>query len=103
LPFESGRSNLDAQLNGNNLGGSDAGAALGPGVRRRGPGVSGDLRFFRPPDVSITVGEQASLGPDELLVGDLYFESPAGFWDRGLHALIIRHDRGVARLPIHLR
>ena len=61
------------------------------------------LRFFTRPDMSSTVGEQASLGPDELLFGDLYFESPAGFWDRGLHALVIRHDRGVARLPIHLR
>jgi hypothetical protein len=60
-------------------------------------------RFFTRPDLSSTVGEQAGLGPDELLVGDLYFESPAGFWDRGLHALIIRHDRGVARLPIALR
>jgi hypothetical protein len=42
-------------------------------------------------------------GPDEVLLGDLLFESPTGGWEKGSYALVIRHDRGSASLPIELR
>jgi hypothetical protein len=35
-------------------------------------------------------------------VGPLYFESPTGAWERGTYALIVRHSKEAAELPIHL-
>jgi len=35
-------------------------------------------------------------------VGRLFFESPTGAWERGTYALIVRHEKGTAELPIHL-
>ncbi len=35
-------------------------------------------------------------------VGPLFFESPTGAWERGTYALIVRHSKGTAELPIHL-
>jgi hypothetical protein len=35
-------------------------------------------------------------------VGPLFFESPTGAWERGTYALIVRHPKGTAELPIHL-
>jgi hypothetical protein len=41
--------------------------------------------------------------PEEVLLGDLLFESPTGARERGTYALEIEHDGGMAALPIHLR
>jgi len=35
-------------------------------------------------------------------VGPLFFESPTGAWEKGTYALIVRHSKGTAELPIHL-
>ncbi len=35
-------------------------------------------------------------------VGPLFFESPTGAWEKGTYALIVRHSKGAAELPIHL-
>ncbi len=35
-------------------------------------------------------------------VGPLFFESPTGAWEDGTYALIVRHEKGTAQLPIHL-
>jgi hypothetical protein len=35
-------------------------------------------------------------------VGPLFFESPTGAWSEGTYALIVRHAKGTAQLPIHL-
>jgi hypothetical protein len=35
-------------------------------------------------------------------VGPLFFEAPTGAWERGTYALIVRHSKGIAQLPIHL-
>ena len=35
-------------------------------------------------------------------VGPLFFESPTGAWEDGIYALIVRHEKGTAQLPIHL-
>jgi hypothetical protein len=34
--------------------------------------------------------------------GPLFFESPTGAWEDGTYALIVRHSKMVAELPIHL-
>ena len=39
---------------------------------------------------------------DHVAVGHLFFESPRGLWEDGTYALIVRHENGVARLPIRL-
>jgi hypothetical protein len=35
-------------------------------------------------------------------LGPLFFESPTGAWERGTYALVLRHAKGTAELPIHL-
>src|SRR5688572_22292852 len=35
-------------------------------------------------------------------VGPLFFESPTGAWEKGTYALVVRHSKGTAELPIHL-
>lgn len=61
------------------------------------------LRFFGRPEQGDTVVNLAQIAPDEVLLGDLLFESPTGAWERGTHALEIEHDIGTAALPIELR
>jgi hypothetical protein len=39
---------------------------------------------------------------DRVAVGPLFFESPTGAWEKGTYALILRHSKGTAELPIHL-
>ena len=39
---------------------------------------------------------------NHVAVGHLFFESPRGLWDDGTYALVVRHEKGVARLPIRL-
>jgi hypothetical protein len=35
-------------------------------------------------------------------VGPLFFEAPTGAWEKGTYALMVRHSKGTAELPIHL-
>ena len=37
-----------------------------------------------------------------VVVGPLFFEAPTGAWEKGTYALIVRHSKGAAELPIHL-
>jgi hypothetical protein len=39
---------------------------------------------------------------DRVAVGPLFFEAPTGAWEDGTYALIVRHEKGMAQLPIHL-
>ena len=39
---------------------------------------------------------------NRVAVGPLFFESPTGAWEKGTYALIVRHSKGAAELPIHL-
>jgi hypothetical protein len=61
------------------------------------------LRFFTRPENGDTVLDAGQVAPDQVLFGDLMFESPTGAWERGSYALNLRHDRGTASLPIELR
>lgn len=61
------------------------------------------IRFFGRPESGETANDLAQAAPEEVLLGDLLFESPTGAWARGTHALVIRHDGGTASLPIDLR
>ena len=61
------------------------------------------LRFFTNPRVGGTVQEVAYLMPNELVLGDLLFESPTRLWDEGTYALVVRYDGAEAVLPIELR
>jgi hypothetical protein len=64
------------------------------GVRRR---------FFGRPEQGQTVVDVAPIAPEEVLLGDLLFESPTGAWERSTCALEIEHEAGTAVLPIELR
>ncbi len=61
------------------------------------------LRFFGRPEQGETVIDVAQIAPEEVLLGDLLFESPTGAWERGIYALEIEHEGGTAALPIELR
>jgi hypothetical protein len=39
---------------------------------------------------------------DRAAVGLLFFEAPTGAWERGTYALVVRHRKGTAELPITL-
>lgn len=61
------------------------------------------LRFFGRPEQGQTVIDVAQVAPEEVLLGDLLFESPTGAWERGTYALEIEYEAGTAVLPIELR
>ena len=61
------------------------------------------LGFFTDPRRGGTVRNELFLAPDELALGDLFFESPTRLWDKGTYALIIRYDGAEAVTPIALR
>jgi hypothetical protein len=61
------------------------------------------LRFFARPPGTGTVLEVVYLRPEELVLGDLLFESPTGSWEKGTYALAIRYDGEEAVLPIKLQ
>ena len=69
------------------------------------PGLRGSetLRFFGRPEVGDTVIDAVESAPDQLIHGDLLFESPTGAWSRGRHVLLVGLDDGPVRLPIDLR
>jgi hypothetical protein len=59
------------------------------------------MRFFRLPFGSV-VHDSVVVDRHHVAVGPLFFESPTGAWERGTYALIVRHSKGTAELPIHL-
>ena len=61
------------------------------------------LRFFAAPGVGGTVIDTIDTAADQILLGDLFFESATGAWGRGRHVLVIGHTNGVVELPIDLR
>ena len=61
------------------------------------------LRFFIRPEDRGTIVDAADSTSDQVLLGDLFFESPTGAWAPGRYVLAIGHVRGVAHLPIELR
>jgi hypothetical protein len=61
------------------------------------------LRFFVWPNGAGTVLETINVRSDELVRGDLLFESPTRLWDDGTYALVIAYDGREAVLPIELR
>ena len=61
------------------------------------------LRFFVRPDDRGTIVDSMDAMSDQVLLGDLFFESPTGAWEKGRYVLAIGHTRGVALLPIELR
>ena len=41
--------------------------------------------------------------PEQVVLGDLYLESPSGLWDRGTYTLVIHRSSSQVKLPIALR
>ena len=64
---------------------------------------SEQMRFFGRPENGETVIDAVQSAPDQVLLGDLLFESPTGAWPRGRHVLVVRLDDTVVELPIDLR
>ena len=60
-----------------------------------------DMQLFRLPFGPV-VHNEFVIDRDRLAVGPLFFESPTGVWERGTFALIVRHEKGTAELPIRL-
>jgi hypothetical protein len=60
-----------------------------------------DMKMFRLPFGPIVHDEFVS-DRDHVAVGPLFFESPTGAWEKGTYALIVRHPKGVAEMPITL-
>ena len=60
-----------------------------------------DMQFFRLPFGPV-VHDEFIVDRDRVAVGPLFFESPTGAWERGTYALVIRHEKGSAELPIQL-
>src|SRR5688572_361463 len=46
--------------------------------------------------------QRVGIDRHRVAVGPLFFESPTGAWEKGTYALIVRHSKGTAELPIHL-
>ncbi len=61
------------------------------------------LPFFTDLRRGGTVRNELLLAPDELALGNLFFESPTPLWDKGTYALVVRYDGAEAVLPIELR
>jgi len=60
-----------------------------------------DMQLFRLPFGPV-VHDEFIVDRDRVAVGPLFFESPRGAWERGTYALVARHSKGAAELPIHL-
>jgi len=59
------------------------------------------MRFFTFPFGGV-VHDDFTVDRNEVAAGPLFFESPTGAWEEGTYALIVRHPKGVAELPIRL-
>jgi hypothetical protein len=60
-----------------------------------------DMRLFTLPFGPV-VHDSFVVDRHRVAVGRLFFESPTGAWERGTYALMVRHSKGTAELPIHL-
>jgi hypothetical protein len=60
-----------------------------------------DMQLFRLPFGPV-VHDEFIVDRDRVAVGALFFESPTGAWERGTYALVVRHRKGAAELPINL-
>lgn len=60
-----------------------------------------DMQMFRLPFGPV-VHDEFIVDRDRVAVGALFFESPTGAWERGTYALIVRHGKASAELPIEL-
>jgi hypothetical protein len=60
-----------------------------------------DMKLFRLPFGPV-VHDEFIADRNHVAVGPLFFESPTGAWEKGTYALIVRHPKGVAELPIQL-
>ena len=61
------------------------------------------LRFFARPEEGGTTIDSTQVMPEQVVLGDLYFESPTGLWNRGTYTLVIHRPSGQVKLPIALR
>src|SRR4051812_16443182 len=59
------------------------------------------MRFFTFPFGGV-VHDDFVVDRNEVASGPLFFEAPTGAWEDGTYALIVRHPKGVAELPIRL-
>jgi hypothetical protein len=59
------------------------------------------MRLFTLPFGGV-VSDDFVVDKHRVAVGPLFFEAPTGAWERGTYALIVRHSKGTAELPIHL-
>lgn len=59
------------------------------------------MRLFRLPFGDV-VHDSFVTDPHRVSVGTLFFRSPTGAWAEGTYALIVRHSKGAAELPIRL-
>lgn len=60
-----------------------------------------DMKLFRFPFGGV-VSDDFTVDHNEVAVGQLFFEAPTGQWEKGTYALIVKHPKGVAELPITL-
>jgi hypothetical protein len=60
-----------------------------------------DMKLFRLPFGPV-VHDEFVTDRDHVAAGPLFFESPTGAWEKGTYALIVRHSKGVAEMPIVL-
>jgi hypothetical protein len=60
-----------------------------------------DMKLFRLPFGPV-VHDEFVADRDHVATGPLFFEAPTGAWEKGTYALIVRHSKGVAELPIVL-
>jgi hypothetical protein len=59
------------------------------------------MKFFTFPFGGV-VHDDFMVDHNEVATGPLFFEAPTGAWEDGTYALIVRHPKGVAELPIRL-
>ena len=60
-----------------------------------------DMKLFRLPFGPVVHDEFVS-DRDHVATGPLFFEAPTGAWEKGTYALVVRHSKGVAEMPIVL-
>lgn len=60
-----------------------------------------DMKLFRLPFGPV-VHDEFVTDRDHVATGPLFFEAPTGAWEKGTYALIVRHSKGVAEMPIVL-
>ena len=59
------------------------------------------MRLFTFPFGSV-VHDSFIIDRNRVAVGQLFFEAPTGAWEKGTYALVVRHEKGEAALPIQL-